>query len=277
MAFGPTVEPMTGLSQMLGYSQQEPRNSAMALMDPIGGTTAVTALLTALREREQTARGAYVELSLHECGVTFNGPWLIERQLGGELGPQGNRHPEMAPHGMYRCRSRNLADDADWVAVACQDQCAWQGLVSLLGSELDPGWGLAERVARAATIDAALQDWSLGLDKDAAAEALQQAGVAAGPVATAPDMLAEPQAQAREFFAIYERFATPIPGNPHPHVGSVLQRLDTVSALGSAQPERIAAMAQHVVTEDSAIARYEHNCRTATGLIFLPSSGVGHG
>ena len=103
---------------------------------------------------------------------------------------------------------------ADWVAVACQDQCAWQGLVSLLGSELDPGWGLAERVARAATIDAALQDWSLGLDKDAAAEARQQVGVAAGPVATAPDMLAEPQAQAREFFVPYERFATPIPGNP---------------------------------------------------------------
>ena len=214
VAFGPTVEPMTGLSQMLGYSQQEPRNSAMALMDPIGGTTAVTALLTALREREQTARGCYLELSLHECGVTFNGPWLIEQQLGEELGPQGNGHPEMAPHGMYRCRSRDLDDDADWLAVACQDQRAWEGLVTLLGNELDPEWDFAERVARVAAIDAALEDWSLGLDKDAAAEALQQVGVAAGAVATAPDMLAESQAQAREFFVPYERFATPIPGNP---------------------------------------------------------------
>ena len=74
-----------------------------------------------------------------------------------------------------------------------------------------PWVGFTERVARAATINAALQDWSLGLDKDAAAEALQQVGVAAGPVATAPDMLAEPQAQAREFFVPYERYATPIP------------------------------------------------------------------
>jgi crotonobetainyl-CoA:carnitine CoA-transferase CaiB-like acyl-CoA transferase len=107
-----------------------------------------------------------------------------------------------------------LDDDADWLAVACQDQCAWQGLATLLGNELDPGWDFAERVAHAAAIDAVLADWSLGLDKDAAAEALQQVGVAAGPVATAPDMLAESQAQAREFFVPYERFATPIPGNP---------------------------------------------------------------
>jgi len=214
VAFGPTVEPMTGLGQMLGYSEDEPRNSAMALMDPIGGTTAVTALLTALRDREQTGKGCYVELSLHECGVSFNGPWLIERQLGGDLRPQGNAHPEMAPHGMYRCRSRDLQDDADWIAIACQDQQAWNGLVSLLGADLDAAWDARERAARAEFIEAVIANWTLHLDKDAAAEALQQVGVAAGPVATAPDMLAESQAQARQFFVPYEREATPIPGNP---------------------------------------------------------------
>ena len=214
VAFGPTVEPMTGLGQMLGYSDAEPRNSAMALIDPIGGTTAVTALLTALRDRQQTGTGCYVELSLHECGVAFNGPWLIERQLGGELGRHGNAHPEMAPHGMYRCRSRGLHDDADWVAIACQDQQAWRGLVTILGAELDPAWERRERAARAEFIDVALADWALRLDKDAAAEALQAVGVAAGPVATAPDMLAENHAQARQFFVPYERYATPIPGNP---------------------------------------------------------------
>ena len=214
VAFGPTVEPMTGLGQMLGYSDEEPRNSAMALMDPIGGTTAVSGLLTALREREQTGKGGCVELSLHESGVTFNGPWLIEQQLRGELRPYGNAHPEMAPHGMYRCRSRRLDDDADWIAVACQDQQAWQGLATLLGDEVDPDWDLSARVARAEAIDAVLETWSLGIDKDAAAQTLQDRGVAAAPVATAPDMLAETQAQAREFFVPLERFATPIPGNP---------------------------------------------------------------
>ena len=120
----------------------------------------------------------------------------------------------MAPHGMYRCRSRGLHDDADWVAIACQDQQAWRGLVTILGAELDPAWERRERAARAEFIDVALADWALRLDKDAAAEALQAVGVAAGPVATAPDMLAENHAQARQFFVPYERYATPIPGNP---------------------------------------------------------------
>ena len=36
VAFGPTVEAMSGLSSMLGYSPDEPYNSAIAPMDPIG-------------------------------------------------------------------------------------------------------------------------------------------------------------------------------------------------------------------------------------------------
>ena len=214
VAFGPTVEPMTGLSQMLGYSPEEPRNSAIALMDPIAGTTATTALVTALRKRQATGHGSLVELSLHECGVSFNGPWLLEQQLGGELKPLGNAHPEMSPHGVYPCLTRGTDDDADWVAVACQDQKAWVGLVSLLGADLSSDWDLGQRIEHSGDIDAAISQWTRQFDKDAAAERLQQQGVAAGPVATAPDMLAEPHAQARQFFATYERYETPIPGNP---------------------------------------------------------------
>ena len=44
VAFGPTVEPMTGFTQMFGYSPEEPRNTAMALMDPIAGTSATNAV-----------------------------------------------------------------------------------------------------------------------------------------------------------------------------------------------------------------------------------------
>ncbi|NCF34091.1 MAG: hypothetical protein GWP50_11060 [Proteobacteria bacterium] len=214
VAFGPTVEPMTGLNQMLGYGIEEPRNSAIALMDPIAGTTATTALLTALRQRQQTGQGSLVELSLHECGVSFNGPWLIEQQLGGELQPLGNAHPEMSPHGIYPCRSRGLDDDADWVAIACQDQSEWTHLVAVLGDEFDPSWNLQQRIERTELINAGIETWTRQLDKDVAAELLQQRGVAAGPVATAPDILAEPHAQARQFFVEYERHDTPIPGNP---------------------------------------------------------------
>ena len=193
VAFGPTVEPMTGLSQMLGYSYEEPRNSAMALMDPIAGTTATTALVSALRKRQETGQGSLVELSLHECGVSFNGPWLLDQQLGGDLAPLGNAHPQMSPHGVYPCLTPGADDDADWVAVACQDQQAWAALASLLEAELSPEWTLEQRMERSSVIDAALSHWTRQYDKDAAAARLQQCG---------------------QFFATYERYETPTPGNP---------------------------------------------------------------
>ena len=35
VAFGPSVEPLSGLTHVMGYSREEPRNTAMALIDAI--------------------------------------------------------------------------------------------------------------------------------------------------------------------------------------------------------------------------------------------------
>ena len=187
----------------------------MALMDPIAGTTATVALLTALREREETNLGAFVEMSLHEAGTVFNGPWLIDHQLGNDLKPYGNAHPQMAPHGVYKCRSRDLEDDADWVAIACENAEDWCNLLCLLDLDFDPSWDLAVRQRFRSEIDLAITAWTLQFDKHDAAERLQRAGIPAGPVATAPDMLSEAQASERDFFVPLERSATLVPGNPY--------------------------------------------------------------
>ena len=209
VAFGPTVESMTGLTNVMGYSKEEPRNTAMALMDPIAGISATAAVLTALRRREETGQGAFVEMSLHESGVSFHGPWLIEHQLGGVVEPLGNRHPDMAPHGVYRCRGED-----NWVALACADDAAWRALCAVLGSDLDPSLDLDGRAANHNHIDEVITAWASQRQKVDAAEQFQNVGVAAGPVNNTPEMLADEQVQQRKFFVPYERFSTPIPGNP---------------------------------------------------------------
>ena len=100
VAFGPTVEPMSGLTTVMGYSADEPRNSATALMDPTTAVNAAGIVVDAVRRRQRTGKGAYVEMSLHEGGVALCGPWLVETQLGGAIQAIGNRHPQMAPHGV---------------------------------------------------------------------------------------------------------------------------------------------------------------------------------
>jgi crotonobetainyl-CoA:carnitine CoA-transferase CaiB-like acyl-CoA transferase len=234
VAFGPIVEPMSGLTTMLGYGPDEPRNSAMALMDPIAATHAVAAVVTAIRQRQQAGRGSLVELSLHEGGVSYNGPWLLDEQLGADPRCIGNRHPNMAPHGIYPCQGVD-----QWLALACEDDEQWRALLVLLAAdsaigELHPAWQFAERQIYADQIDTIICRWTAARDKNLLTERLQQSGVPAGPVRTTPEMTTDPQVQHREFFVPYERFGTPMPGNPiH------------MSDLDSSQWSRCPALGEH--------------------------------
>ena len=194
VAFGPVIEPMCGLTNMLGYGPDSPRNSAIALMDPFAATHAVGAVCAALRERDETGSSVRVELSLHDGGVALCGPWLVERQLGGEATCLGNAHPIMQPHGVFACQG-----DDEWLALGCYNEVQRTALAGLVGNS--------------ASTDA-IAAWCEQRSKDEAAAQLQAAGIPAGPVNTTPDMLADAQVQARDFFVVYEAHDVPMPGNP---------------------------------------------------------------
>lgn len=214
VAFGPTVEPMSGLASVMGYGPGEPRNTAMAIMDPIAAVNAAAAVVDALRRRENTGRGVHVELSLHESGVAFCGPWLVDAQIGGRHAPAGNRHPRLAPHGVYPC-----SGDDEWVAIACRDDADWRALCQLADG-LDGNADLAARMADHDDIDRRLAAWTRPLRKSQAAERLRAAGVPAGSVNATPDMTADPQVRARGFFVPLEPGPTPVPGHPVKMAGS---------------------------------------------------------
>ena len=186
-AFGPSVEPMTGLGAMLGYSKAEPRNSAMALIDAVAGVSAASAMVTALNRRQSTGRGSRVELSLHEAGVSLFGDFLVAEQLGSQPEPSGNAHPYYAPHGIYPAHGAD-----NWLAIACPDDAAWLAL----RREIDEDWlrdgqfDVAEqRFAQRSRLDELGGTWTRSQNKHALAARLQLAGVPAGAVNTAPDML----------------------------------------------------------------------------------------
>ena len=84
VAYGPSIEPMTGLGALMGYSDAEPRVPATAVLDAMSGTTAAVAAIDALLTRQRTGAGALVELSQHEAGILFNGEAILRRQLAGQ-------------------------------------------------------------------------------------------------------------------------------------------------------------------------------------------------
>ena len=122
-----------------------------------------------------------------------------------------------APQGVYRARG----DEERFVAIAVATDGQWEALGEALGS---PAWAQAPALAHEAgrraaqdRLDDELAAWCSSREADAAAELLVAAGVPAAVVVRQPDVLANPQLQARAFFEDldHELIGThPIPGMP---------------------------------------------------------------
>src|SRR5277367_1244234 len=99
--YGNTVEAMAGVTGLTGYHDGNGQRYTLsnALGDPVGGLHGVFALMVALRERERTGRGQWVELAQVESLIPFVTDAMLEYQFTGKLpAAHGNRHREHAPH-----------------------------------------------------------------------------------------------------------------------------------------------------------------------------------
>jgi len=214
VGLGPSIEPITGMTALMGYSDDEPRVTSKALTDAIAGTTAASAVIQALWYRAGTGEGALIDLSQHETGVGYLAEAFIERQLTGEE-PQrtGNAHASMAPHGVYRC-----AGDDEWIALAARNDREWAALCGVLGLAAVPGYASAGgRLAARAELDASVQAATSGRDKYELMAALAAAGVPAGAVQRPPEYLDDRHLRDRGYFAELahpEAGSTPWDGNP---------------------------------------------------------------
>lgn len=199
VAYGPMIDGHAGLSTLMGYEGSTGWKGGVAWPDPVAGIHAAGAALAALlaRRADPGRRGLTVELSQLEATVHMAGDAVVAAQLAGRNPePAGNRHPCFAPQGVYPA-----AGDDRWLALSVTDDEAWAALCREAGlpAELAVLDG-AERRARAAEIDGLLAAWSAPLDATVTAARLQAAGVAAAPVADAPQVLADPHLAARGFF-----------------------------------------------------------------------------
>ena len=109
--YGIGQEQLSGMADMTGYLDENgPMKSGINHGDPITGSHATGALLASLLYRRRTGRGVYVDLSQLDSSVSLIGDAILGYQMN-KRNPErrGNRHPYMAPHGIYRCRGEEEA------------------------------------------------------------------------------------------------------------------------------------------------------------------------
>lgn len=96
------VQAMCGIMSVTGEADGPPMKVGVAWVDILTGLYAAVAMLSALRARDTTGRGQYIDLSLWEAGVAamanLAGAYLVSRQDPPRL---GNAHAQIVPYEMF--------------------------------------------------------------------------------------------------------------------------------------------------------------------------------
>ena len=216
-AFGQTIDCMSGMAYLTGYNGEEPMlQSGLSYGDPLSGMNAAFAVLSALIHRRKTQKGIHIELSQVEGLISFNADSIMDYTMNGNIRERmGNRDRSMAPHGCYRCRGSD-----QWVTIAIPSDKEWQQFCKAIGT---PAWGKERKFADTLSryenqdeLDRIIENWTIEHDPYEIMNLLQAAGVTAGPVLDAKQLIEEPHLNARGFFEVTKH---PVAGL-HPEIGA---------------------------------------------------------
>ena len=219
VAYAPIIQAMSGMMSLVGYAPEEGEplvgELQAAWSDTVAALCAALGVAAALRHRNRTGQGQYVEAAHLEGTAALLGAPMLEYQMTGEIPvPPGNDDPDFAPHNNYPC----AGEDA-WVAIAVRTEEEWRALAGAIEKDDADRYGLADdarfadkssRWTNRRYLDDFIAAWTRNFSPQQVVERLQAVGVAAMPVMNIADQFADPHLNARETYVEID----------HPHVGA---------------------------------------------------------
>jgi crotonobetainyl-CoA:carnitine CoA-transferase CaiB-like acyl-CoA transferase len=213
-AYAPIVEAMSGMYEYKRPEDQPPVPAPAGALGDIGTSMfGVIGVLAALRHRDRTGEGQYVDVSMFDAMVSMTD--LVTNFWSMGLRPGG-------PGPLLIMDGFRAADG--WFIMQVGREHQFERLAELVGH---PEWLDDPRFATRQgwrehledVIRPAVEEWSSTKTKLDACHELSAAGVAAGPCNTAPDVIADPHVAARNMLVEMPRkdgVEDPvlIPGNP---------------------------------------------------------------
>jgi crotonobetainyl-CoA:carnitine CoA-transferase CaiB-like acyl-CoA transferase len=233
LTLGQNLPPLIGLTYLWNHpGAAEPVGTHLFHPDYFGGVQGACLVLAMLDHRRRTGAGHYVDVSQAELAASLMGQYYLDWTVNGRVTePQGNHAYPGAPVDCYRC----AGEDA-WCVIVVRTEAEWAAFCRAIG---DPAWArdphfadLAARVRHRAALDAHVTAWTRERTPHAAMETLQAAGVPAGAVQTAADLLVDPQLAAHEFIVTLDA----LPPEPIPAGGIPVRLSDTPGAVHRPPP-----------------------------------------
>jgi crotonobetainyl-CoA:carnitine CoA-transferase CaiB-like acyl-CoA transferase len=189
------IQGMGGAMSLTGEPDGEPQKSGVAYADLFTGLYSTVAILAALRERDRSGRGAHIDMALLDSQVAVLGNqalnWMVSRKVPHRM---GNGHANLVPYQAFK-----VADGEVIIAVGNDRQ--FERLCEIIGRpELAQDERFRtnpDRVVNRAVLIPLLEEALRGRERERLSEALENAGIPAGPINDVAQVFADPQVVAR--------------------------------------------------------------------------------
>ncbi|MEU0941274.1 CoA transferase [Streptomyces canus] len=234
---------MSGMMSVSGHPE-EPMKVGVSMIDILTGLYASTAVLAALRHRDRTGEGQFIDLSLLDCGLASLSHFAMNYLVSGEV-PQrrGNGGYGGIPSQAFPCKDKPIflvaGNDKQFAAF-----CAAADRTDLLQDERFAT--TPARIAHREEILPVLAAILRTRTRDEWLTVLDAHDVPAGPYNELPEVFADPQIQHREMLIEVEDPASgPLPmlANPIRFTATPVEGYAPPPALGEHTAEVLAALA----------------------------------
>jgi len=196
--FGSIGEAMGGIRHVTGFPDRPPPRVGISLGDSLAATFGALGAVTALYNRETNGgRGQIVDVAIYEAVLALMESTIPEYALAGHVrGRTGAILPFVAPSNTYPTR------EGDYIVIGANADTVFGRFAGAVGH---PEWAEDERYAthhargeNQEELDGMISGWTGQRSAEEVLEAMKVAGVPAGKLFTAEDMLSDEQYAARD-------------------------------------------------------------------------------
>ena len=258
-AYNSVAEAMSGLYDFKRREGEPPAVNPMGAVGDIATSLfGVIGILAALRHRETTGEGQYIDLAMFDCMASLADVAINFHSMG------ISREPNPAPYVIapFRCSDGYLI-----LQIVREHQ--FENLANLIGRpdwigdprfEERTGWG--EHLN--SEIIPALEKWAENQTRSQTSSLLAEANVASGPVLTTPEVVKDPHLEERNMIVAFPRtdgINKPIliPGNPI--------KMSKVSEGPEVRVPWVGEHTNEVLTEELGLSERELENLKKTGII----------
>ena len=223
------AQAMGGMMSMTGEPDREPQKAGIAVADLFTGMYSTVAILAALNRRDRTGSGAHIDMALLDTQVAVMANQAMNWMTSGKVPRRfGNGHANLAPYQAFPTLDGPLV-------IAAGNDGQFASLCRVLRCSLheDPRFAtnparLANRSELIETVETLTARWN----RQELFNALEDAGVPAGPINELDEVFADPQVVARGLAAM----AGGRKGVASPIVIDGVRMVSNLAAPGSAEP-----------------------------------------